>query len=241
MSADGARRVASVARGGVGVSYYIGTTLYIYLTRTPSPFPCAPARSHARIDRSITRIDRSFTRIDRSITSRPRARRAMDRRRPWTKASRPRVNVEARDRRQSSTPPSVVSSFEPRARDVNQRRDASGRWNDACVRARPRDAVFASSPATRATEDATERRRRAYPSTSARTKAARADPARRRRGRREDGVRWVVNILFRLVLTSRGVVRVRAQIARPCVHARVAPRCVSDPARAMWDGRCGLS
>ena len=218
----------------VCVSYYIGTTLYIYLTRTPSPFPCAPARSHARIDRSITRIDRS-------ITSRPRARRAMDRRRPWTKASRPRVNVEARDRRQSSTPPSVVSSFEPRARDVNQRRDASGRWNDACVRARPRDAVFASSPATRATEDATERRRRAYPSTSARTKAARADPARRRRGRREDGVRWVVNILFRLVLTSRGVVRVRAQIARPCVHARVAPRCVSDPARAMWDGRCGLS
>jgi hypothetical protein len=194
---------------------------------------------HASIDRSHASIDRSHASIDH--TSRPRARRAMDHRRPWTKASRPRVNVEARDRRQSSTPPSVVSSFEPRARDVNQRRDASGRWNDACVRARPRDAVFASSPATRATEDATERRRRAYPSTSARTKAARADPARRRRGRREDGVRWVVNILFRLVLTSRGVVRVRAQIARPCVHARVAPRCVSDPARAMWDGRCGLS
>jgi hypothetical protein len=45
----------------------------------------------------------------------------------------------------------------------------------------------------------------------------------------------VVTILFRFVLTSRGVVRVRAQIARPCVHARVAPRCVSDPARAMGD------
>ena len=186
------------------IIYYIGTTLYIMVSHMPT---CAHAHTHARTHAHARPRDGAFdghrTRAmdtknikhksalfggARGATKAPGPRTGE----PWVD---PRATVSdhgdrgARRRRQSSTLlSSSSSSFEPHAHamSTSAMMQAVGETMHAYTRCGA-SSSSSSSSSRAGREDATERCRRAYPSTSARTMAARADPgakaARTSRGR----------------------------------------------------------
>ena len=185
------------------IIYYIGTTLYIMVSHMPI---CAHARrTHARThthDRvmvhSMVIVRVRWTQKTKNTKARFLAVHA-GRRRPLVhgQASRGPVSDHgdrgAQRRRQSSTLlSSSSSSFEPHAHamSTSAMMQAVGETMHAYTHddhAMRRVVVVVVVVARAGREDATERCRRAYPSTSARTMAARADPgakaARTSRGR----------------------------------------------------------